>query len=592
VSGRTSSLSFKLFGQDVSATRTLKGVGTEARSTGKHFRDMGKIAGGAMAGIGLAAAGQQLLQFGKDSMDAFQNTGGVALKLQRYMGGTAEDASRLGLALKLTGVDSEAAAKSFGIFSKFSSAAGDQLDSYDSKVAAAALKGKAFTGQLGGSASAFAKLGVQLRGADGEARPMKDLLIDMADQISKMPPGVDKTTLVLKAFGKQGMAMLPFLNKGAAGIEEMMAKSDELGTTLSGADLEAVKANTKAKREFAATVEGVQISLGRGLYPVLTTMMNYFKSTLLPVLKTATDFFLEHSDVILKVATVIGVVLAAVKGFNIAMGVFSTIVRVATGLQAAWNLVMMMNPIGLIVLAIIAFIGILVLAYNKVGWFRDLVDKAWAGIKVAISAVVKWFQQTAWPILKTVIGYIVGYYRTLWTVFTTVVGWIIGRGVALVTWFRELPGRVTSAVSGLWDGIKNSFRNALNWVIRAWNSFRLQFPSFDFDWNGPLPGGEVTVGGWTVDTPNLPMLARGGTALRSGLAIVGERGPEIVSLNRGATVMPLGRAGGTVLELHLDGIVIGGSRRSVGRELLGLIDDAIASGGARPNRLMVRGGGR
>jgi hypothetical protein len=76
---------------------------------------------------------------------------------------------------------------------------------------------------------------------------------------------------------------------------------------------------------------------------------------------------------------------------------------------AQWllNAALTANPIGLIILAIVAFVGIIILAYNKVGWFRALVDAAWSGIKTAISAVVSWFQNTAWPILQTVIGYIV-----------------------------------------------------------------------------------------------------------------------------------------------------------------------------------------
>jgi phage-related protein len=189
------------------------------------------------------------------------------------------------------------------------------------------------------------------------------------------------------------------------------------------------------------------------------------------------------------------------------------------------NAALSANPIGLVVLAIAALIAIVVLAYQKNETFRRIVDAVWTGIKTAISAVVNWFMNTAWPILQRVIGFIIGYYKLLWTVFSTVVGWIIEKGKALVSWFTGLPERIGSAVSGLWDGIKDSFRNALNWIIRAWNDFQIQFPSFDFDWNGPLPGGEVTVGGWTVNTPNIPQLAAGGIVRRRPggiLANIGE----------------------------------------------------------------------
>ena len=189
------------------------------------------------------------------------------------------------------------------------------------------------------------------------------------------------------------------------------------------------------------------------------------------------------------------------------------------------NAALSANPIGLVVAAIAALIAIVVLAYQKNETFRRIVDAVWSGIKTAISAVVNWFMNTAWPIIQRVIGFVIAYYRTMWTVFSSVVGWIIDKGGALVGWFANLPGRIGGAVSGLWDGIKDAFRNALNWIIRAWNDFQIQFPSFDFDWNGPLPGGEVTVGGWTVNTPNIPTLAAGGIVRRTPggiLANIGE----------------------------------------------------------------------
>ena len=52
------------------------------------------------------------------------------------------------------------------------------------------------------------------------------------------------------------------------------------------------------------------------------------------------------------------------------------------------------------------------------------------------------------------------------------------------------------------------------------------------------------------------MLAKGGHILGSGMAIVGERGPELVHLGRGATVQPLtgaGAGGGGTAEVRITG---------------------------------------
>ena len=174
-------------------------------------------------------------------------------------------------------------------------------------------------------------------------------------------------------------------------------------------------------------------------------------------------------------------------------------------------------------------------------------NRAWAGIKVAIGAVVQWFQQTAWPIIQTVIGYIVGYYKMLWTVFSTVVGWIVTKGGALLGFFTELPGKISAAVTGLWDGLKTSFRSAVNWIIDHWNGLQLRLGGQHIS----LPFGQsFDIPSITLDTPNIPRLAAGGiVAHRPGgvLAILGEGRYD-------EQVTPLdGRSGGFVMNVYVQG---------------------------------------
>src|SRR5690625_3130901 len=72
--------------------------------------------------------------------------------------------------------------------------------------------------------------------------------------------------------------------------------------------------------------------------------------------------------------------------------------------QKGLNAAMRANPIGLIITAIMLLVGAFVTAYNNVEWFRDIVDKAWAAIKSAISVVVDWFVNTAWPWMQQAIS--------------------------------------------------------------------------------------------------------------------------------------------------------------------------------------------
>lgn len=101
--------------------------------------------------------------------------------------------------------------------------------------------------------------------------------------------------------------------------------------------------------------------------------------------------------------------------------------------QWALNAAMSANPIALVIIAIVALVAIFVLAYKKVGWFRDGVNAAMSGVKVVVGFVI---------------NLVVGYFRLWWTVVSTVGGFILGKVGEVVGFIRGIPGKVKSALSG------------------------------------------------------------------------------------------------------------------------------------------------
>jgi phage-related minor tail protein len=109
-------------------------------------------------------------------------------------------------------------------------------------------------------------------------------------------------------------------------------------------------------------------------------------------------------------------------------------------------------------------------------------------------------------------------------------------------------GAVQTAAETAWAGITETIRAAvnaivglINGVIDAWNGLSFSVPSVDV--------GGKTFGGGTIGVPqvgHVPYLAAGGHILGGGLAVVGDRGPELLNLPRGATVAPLGAGMGGV----------------------------------------------
>jgi len=109
-------------------------------------------------------------------------------------------------------------------------------------------------------------------------------------------------------------------------------------------------------------------------------------------------------------------------------------------------------------------------------------------------------------------------------------------------------------VAGVRDAV-NRVIGLVNQLTAAWSSLRLEIPPIS---SGCPPGDRsrlrVSGGPWRFGlaaSAPIPLLAEGGTVLRAGAALVGEAGPELVRLPRGATVQPLGTRA-TNVTIHLD----------------------------------------
>ena len=73
----------------------------------------------------------------------------------------------------------------------------------------------------------------------------------------------------------------------------------------------------------------------------------------------------------------------------------------------------------------------------------------------------------------------------------------------------------------------------------------------------PLIPGVGKIGGSSFGVPQIPYLARGGLITRGGFAIVGDAGPEMVSLPAGAGVHPLSHTGAAGRPIQANLVVAG-----------------------------------
>lgn len=282
------------------------------------------------------------------------------------------------------------------------------------------------------------------------------------------------------------------------------------------------------QRILKAQWENIQATLGTKLLPAVSAVAN-----------ALSDFFSAlQSGNPLAIAAV-----AVFAGLTAAVIAYAAAAAVAAISTAAISL-----PVLLIVAGLAALAVGFIYAYQKVGWFRH-------GVQATF-------------------GWVKGHWPLLLAIFTGPIGlavlFIVRKWDGIVGFFRKLPGRLASAGRGMWDWIKDAFRNAINWVIGAWNGLNFHIGGTDLGPLGHLP--DINIG-----TPDIPLLGAGGDVAVAGAAVVGDTGPEILELPAGARVSPLadsaerspgrsrGRVGDIVLhdEITIDGRKVGVAVRRI-----------------------------
>ena len=198
----------------------------------------------------------------------------------------------------------------------------------------------------------------------------------------------------------------------------------------------AAVAQQKANAEFT----NAAAALGTVLLPVMVMFAS--------LLGDVSAFVGDNTTVVQILVGVIAALAGGIIALNLALKAYKAVqvavqaaTKVWTGLQWLLNTALAANPIGLVVLAIVALVAIFVVAYNKSETFRRIVD----GVFRAVQRIV---------------GQVVGFITDLFADFGDVLGAPFEALVGIVRdVFRTIRGIVEGAVgfiTGLLDGISNT----------------------------------------------------------------------------------------------------------------------------------------
>lgn len=306
--------------------------------------------------------------------------------------------------------------------------------------------------------------------------------------------------------------------KGAIAVRLFGTQAEDMGEALYALDLDNA-ADAIGKVDGAAAAADAQ--LGQTASATLTSFKRSVQANLtdamakaIPYITGAANAIKPYLPIIVPIVAVLGGFAAAVWAVNVAMKAWTAATVVCAAVQRtmtavalasriaflALNAAMRANPIGAVITALTLLVGGVILAYKKVGWFRDGVNAVWDRLR--------------------------GFGSFVADLFSTVVDGV------------ERAGRA----------IRDAFSSAFDAVRRAYDASGIDTIVGVI---GKVGGGIGSVVG------KIPGFASGGVTGR-GWAMVGERGPELVNfgspsrvLSAGATAGALG--GGTVVEIHATG---------------------------------------
>ena len=422
------------------------------------------------------------------------------------------------------------------------------------------------------TATGFAASLVSSLGGDTEkAVELVDMAItDMADNANKMGSDIKSIQNAYQGFAKQNYTMLDNLKLGFGGTKEEMQRLLDEAEKLSGihydignyADIvnaihviqtEMDITGTTAK-EAEGTISG-SIATLKAAISNLAAGMGDANADIDQLTENVIEAFQNVADNVIPILENIWdhlpggakfalIAMGAVAAISPVAGAISNIAGAVSGLMKI--LPALASPVGLVVAAIVAAIVAIAIWGDEIQAALQKLDDWLQGV------FARDWTELFGPVLGERLNGFFASVKNIWDsikqVFDGVIDFI--RGVFTGDWQRA------------WEGVKEIFRgtfnafaslakvplnsviallngaiNGINMMIDALNSISFKIP----DWV-PLLGGK-SFGLHLARVGSIPYLAKGGI-LSQGSAVVGEAGPELLTLTSGrAVVQPLSGSG-------------------------------------------------
>ena len=408
--------------------------------------------------------------------------------------------------------------------------ASDMVDVSTEELASAMTKMKK---QMGENPAAFEALGISVTNADGSFRDLESVFYDSLAALSQIGGETERDLAAMDLFGKSADTLATIIDDGGESLQAYGEKAEEMGLILSEDTIGKLTSTGDTIDEMKARTMSTLVEVGAELLENLAPAIEFIVEKIGEVIAWLGTLDSDTLNTILIVAGVIAAIsplASLIGGISTAIGVLSSAISFLVA-----------NPIVLLIAAIVGLVTLIATKGDQIQAILQKVDNFLKNIFVK-----DWSEQfgVLGESINAFFAVVSGVWDSIKKVFDGIIDFV--RGVFTGDWKRAWEG-VKEIFSGVFNalltiakaplnlliGLVNGLIDGLNFLIRGINKIGFDVP----DWV-PLIGGKK-FGFNLKEIGKIAYLAQGGI-LQAGQAIVGERGPELLSMSsQGAIVQPL-----------------------------------------------------
>lgn len=409
--------------------------------------------------------------------------GGLAIK-------SAKSADELNTLSKQTGITTDDLQKM--------QYAADLVDVSVESMTGAMTKMKAGMAQGDFGKAAFETLGVSVRDTDGALRDTNEVFYEVLTALSQIPNETERDTLAMELFGKGADQLAGIIDDGGVALKAYGDEAENLGLILDTETLQGLNdvndTIDKLKAQAGAELAKAGAQALEALTPVIETVIDKL-SQLFEWIGNLDESQTKTIITILAVIAAISPIAGIIASISGAITAFLTIWPQVQAVAAGIKAFALANPLALVVAAVIALGTIIYTHWDKI---KPILDAAWEKVKTVFTKISEKIKSA----METVKG-----------VFES----------------------VKETILGIWEAIVGGIKGKINSIILLVNSLTSKINGFSDKANGLLSALGIRI----PHIASIPLLAKGGI-LENGSAIVGEAGPELVTMQNGAArVQPL-----------------------------------------------------